>query len=49
MSNGRSRSSSMRRQISRLFRRHRPMVLTVFAAAVAVLAALLLFSKIHAG
>jgi len=49
MSSSRTRSSSPRRQISRLFRRHRPMVLTVFVAVVAVLGALFLFTRIHAG
>jgi len=45
----RSRHSSPRRQITRLFRRHRPLVLTLFAATVAVLGALLIFSRLHPG
>jgi hypothetical protein len=49
MSSSRSRSSSPRRQLMRLFRRHRPMILTAFVVVVAVVGALLLFTKLHAG
>jgi len=33
----------------RLFRRHRPMAITLFAAGVAVLAALFIFTRIRGG
>jgi uncharacterized protein involved in exopolysaccharide biosynthesis len=41
--------NSPRRQLEKLFRRHRPAILTVFAAAVAVIAALMLFTKMPGG
>ena len=44
-----SRRHSPRRQVSRLLRRHRPMMLTIFAAAVAVLAAVLVFTHLPGG
>jgi len=33
----------------RLFRRHRPMILTLFAASVAVLGALFVFTRLRGG
>jgi hypothetical protein len=45
----RIRRHSPQRQLSRLLRRHRPMIATVVAGAVAVIAALFVFSRIHPG
>lgn len=38
-----------RQQIARLYRRHRPMILTFFAAAVAVVGALIIFTRFGGG
>jgi len=35
--------------MARLFRRHRPMIVTLFAAAMAVLVALFVFTRIRGG
>ena len=45
----RSRRRSPSRQIERLYRRHRPMIVTLIAGAVGVLGALFIFTRIHAG
>ena len=45
----RSRHRSPQRQFERLYRRHRPMIVTLIAGTVAVLGALFIFTRIHAG